>query len=276
MDLKVPTMPEWFKTGATGVAALLIVLLLQTHAFAQGFDCRKASHADEKAICADADMRVSDRRLTNAYNSLRQQLSGEVRKAFEASQRTWLLERRECGADRSCLMNLYDVRLSELTAMTAHDFAPYLELNCRMDSCYYSRLVQVIPIKGVARGELRGAVARECSPSFPEGSYPSSYVCREGEVRQMQYVAHCSTEAPNISYKDDNNKWLRTRLSISDDGEYGFNRSAITMYLVICHNYVRRSESLDIIGAKFGYRSRWSSLDDDMQKAFDSVLDLAE
>jgi hypothetical protein len=40
----------------------------------------------------------------------------------------------------------------------------------------------------------------------------------------------------------------RTKLSISEDGLFGYNTESIIQYLRICHDYVRDNENLDAPG----------------------------
>ncbi len=144
-----------------------------------------------------------------------------------------------------------------------------------MSGCIWSALSSKIIIERNANGTLVGATTAECETSHPNGRYPKTYSCRDADVSRSQYVAFCSSKFPSIAYKD-NNKWLRTKLSISDDGEFGYNIGSITQYLRICHDFVRGSESLDMIGANFGYKSRIRYLGDKVQDTVDEILQLAE
>jgi hypothetical protein len=61
--------------------------------------------------------------------------------------------------------------------------------------------------------------------------------------------------------------------------EYGYNREEITDYLRLCHSYLRPvtgGPSLDIIGARFGYRSRYDSLGDSEHDDVAELRDLVE
>ena len=111
------------------------------------------------------------------------------------------------------------------------------------------------------------------------GKYPNHYHCQNSKIQTTERVAFCNRLFPSISSKNGNGKWERTRLSISDGGEYGYNREAITNYLRICHGYVRGivgAPSLDMIGAKFGYKSRYEAMGAKEHDAVEHILDLAE
>jgi hypothetical protein len=158
----------------------------------------------------------------------------------------------------------------------APERSKYLQLNCHMDECFWSAIQSKLIISTNANGSLIGATANECSTTHRNGEYPKRYTCRASETSVTQWVAFCSSRFPSIAVKHDD-KWLRTKLSISDDGEFGFNISDITMYLQICHDYVRGTESLDMIAAKFGYKSRQKQLADiDVQDTVDEIPKLAE
>jgi hypothetical protein len=85
------------------------------------------------------------------------------------------------------------------------------------------------------------------------------------KTTRQDYVAHCSTRATSIAFKDNKGQWHRTQLSISKDGEFGYNRSSIDLYLRICDDYLRKEESLDMLAAKFGYRSRMKEIEGNEQ-----------
>lgn len=61
-----------------------------------------------------------------------------------------------------------------------------------------------------------GVTPEECVTRH-EGDYPASYQCQPSKTTRQDYVAHCSTRAPSIAFKDDKGQWQRTQLSISED-----------------------------------------------------------
>ena len=170
------------------------------------------------------------------------------------------------------LARLFLTATAILTA-TAAGAETFVQTNCHMGGCTWSAITSKIVIEKTGNGTLVGATFDECGTTH-RGKYPKTYSCRKSEIRQAQYVAFCSTKNPSIAYKD-GSKWARTKLSISDDGEFGYNIMSITQYLRICHDFTRTGqESLDMIGAKFGYKSR--DLGDDVQDTMDTIHQLAE
>jgi uncharacterized protein YecT (DUF1311 family) len=95
---------------------LTVVALLAGPAAAhapQAFDCSKATSRTEKRICADADLRGADTRLSETYRRrLRYAGTGE-KPGILAAQRTWLVRRDRC-VDKPCLLAAYDARSTEL------------------------------------------------------------------------------------------------------------------------------------------------------------------
>lgn len=153
---------------------------------------------------------------------------------------------------------------------------PFLNLTCKMGACTWYRIENRMDIKQSETGRLVGATLAQCETHSKDGAdYPTSYQCKPQEIRPLDYVANCSVVAPSVAFKDNNNKWQRTKLSLSEDAEFGYNRSAIDLYLRICHDYVRGRESLDMIGAKFGYSSRAKKIESADQDTVDTIADLA-
>ena len=171
------------------------------------------------------------------------------------------------------LLSSIVLTLTAVMMVTAAAAQTYVQTNCHMGGCSWSAITGKLVIQKAVNGTLVGATFDECGTTH-RGRYPKAYSCRSSEIRQAQYVAFCSIKSPSIAYKDDA-KWTRTKLSISDDGQFGYNITSITQYLRICHDFTRTgSESLDMIGAKFGYSSR--QLGDDVQDKVGTIQQLAE
>ncbi|MEJ2817994.1 lysozyme inhibitor LprI family protein [Caulobacter sp. CCG-8] len=85
---------------------------------AASFDCQRAKSADEKAVCAYLPLNDKDVRMSVLYEINKHTLAMGGRDALQDQQRQWLTERRRCGANRSCLIRLYDRRLGELEKTT--------------------------------------------------------------------------------------------------------------------------------------------------------------
>ncbi|RVD64210.1 hypothetical protein [Mesorhizobium sp. M7A.F.Ca.ET.027.03.2.1] len=85
------------------VAVVVTLLLGAPLAFAASpsFDCAKATNADEKAICTNAQLAKNDQLTTDAFN----QAKAKNRKAALATARGFLKTRAACGADIDCIAN---------------------------------------------------------------------------------------------------------------------------------------------------------------------------
>ena len=98
--------------------ALALAFALPAVAHAASFDCGRARAPDEKAVCADRPLNDKDVRMSVLYAVNKRTLAMGGRDAIQDQQRQWLTERRRCGANRSCLIRLYDRRLGELEKTT--------------------------------------------------------------------------------------------------------------------------------------------------------------
>jgi uncharacterized protein len=103
--------------GALVLAAAIV--LLGGNAHAASFDCRKASNADEIAICDSRELSELDVKMATLYDTIIKLVGMGMRGALQDQQRTWLQERAGCGADRACLRRLYDARIRALDAEVA-------------------------------------------------------------------------------------------------------------------------------------------------------------
>ena len=99
--------------------AILTILFLGISAvptaIAQSFNCRNATLPDEVLICKDTDLSRLDERVAGLYFTSLNQALGAAREAIEHSQATWLLARRSCGQDRSCIEQSYQTRIAQLS-----------------------------------------------------------------------------------------------------------------------------------------------------------------
>ncbi len=78
------------------------------------FDCLKASTPTEHAICRDASLWGPDRAMSSLYSYRRKQANPEMKARLRDSQRAWISRRGECGADTTCMTEVYRQRLAEL------------------------------------------------------------------------------------------------------------------------------------------------------------------
>lgn len=83
------------------------------------FDCQKASHEIETAICKDADLSALDRKLANKFAEAKKNLSNEQIDELTTEQRGWIKGRNDCWkADdkKACAAALYSRRIVTLEA----------------------------------------------------------------------------------------------------------------------------------------------------------------
>jgi hypothetical protein len=174
-------------------------------------------------------------------------------------------------------MLLLLVTLAGCVMSAAMAAGPFVLTNCQSGECVWSSLGDPISIAKRANGELIGVASRFCVEK--KGKYPPNYRCQSSVIMTSDTAAFCSRSSPSIAYKDAKGRWERTRLSISENGQFGYNRQAISDYLRICHGFVRDTRagpSLDMIGAKYGYKDRYVSLGDKEHDALGEMLDLIE
>ena len=81
---------------------------------AASFDCNRARTSDEKAICASRPLNDKDVRMALLFDITQRLVPMGSRDAIRDSQRTWLAQRRTCGANLSCLNIAYDRRIAAL------------------------------------------------------------------------------------------------------------------------------------------------------------------
>jgi hypothetical protein len=146
-----------------------------------------------------------------------------------------------------------------------------------MDVCRWSAMVSKRVIVTNPNGTLIGSIARECTTTHRNGRYPRTHACRGSDSKTVEHVVFCSKRYPSIAFRDGTDRtWFRTRLSISKNGLFGYNTSAIILYLRICHDYAwdEESVSLDTVGARFGYRHKEHG--DRAQDTVSDILKLAE
>jgi uncharacterized protein YecT (DUF1311 family) len=82
------------------------------HARTEGpsFSCRRATLADETAICKNEELATLDRRLAESYSSAMDIYKGGFKTYVRVRQREWLRQRHDCGADVKCIEQSYNDR----------------------------------------------------------------------------------------------------------------------------------------------------------------------
>ncbi len=97
------------------VSALLLSYFSVTTAHAASFDCKKASTAVEKLICADAQLSKLDEELAAAYRDAMGNAGQAEKAALREDQAAWLKSRNACK-DRLCIEGAYRTTIATLTA----------------------------------------------------------------------------------------------------------------------------------------------------------------
>jgi uncharacterized protein YecT (DUF1311 family) len=80
--------------------------------FAPSFDCSKASNAQEKMICADRELSSLDVSLSQAYKRARDKSTDKD--LIKKQQLNWIKSSVRTCADKSCLVDVYKKRITEL------------------------------------------------------------------------------------------------------------------------------------------------------------------
>jgi uncharacterized protein YecT (DUF1311 family) len=87
---------------------------LPTGVTGPSYDCKRAATPTELAMCKDRDLWAKDRAIDAIYFWIREGVDAPTRQQVLAVQRAWLADRNSCGADTSCLHEVYDRRLADL------------------------------------------------------------------------------------------------------------------------------------------------------------------
>lgn len=82
-------------------------------AFTPSFNCAKASSGIEKLICSDKDLAKIDVELNTAYMKARETSSNP--KQLQTDQIAWIKSSRNACSDKTCLINAYKQRISEVS-----------------------------------------------------------------------------------------------------------------------------------------------------------------
>lgn len=80
-------------------------------AYSTSFDCARATHNDELAICGDAGLAAMDRHLNQLYDSSMTTISDP--QALKKSEANWVIARQSCNQDVDCLRRMYGERIGQ-------------------------------------------------------------------------------------------------------------------------------------------------------------------
>lgn len=83
------------------------------------FDCRRASHATEIAICNDPELALMDQQMDETFRAVLARQTD--RETLRSSQRAWLADVRLCDADATCIYRTYEDRLRDLVRLDVEE-----------------------------------------------------------------------------------------------------------------------------------------------------------
>ena len=92
----------------------LLIVAIPLTANAASFACAHPREADEKAICADRNLNDLDVELMVRLDIAKKLAAPAGRSTLSDDQRAWLMARKACGGDKSCLIRRYDDRMEEV------------------------------------------------------------------------------------------------------------------------------------------------------------------
>jgi uncharacterized protein len=86
---------------------ILWAIFRSVPAYAASFDCVNARAADERAVCASRVLSEMDVEIAVRFETLSGLVAMGTRGNMGYEQKTFLSQRRRCGANNSCLTTLY-------------------------------------------------------------------------------------------------------------------------------------------------------------------------
>ena len=119
----------------SGLVVALGALLMPSAVSAAGFDCGKATTADERAVCGNANLSERDSEMTGlwyAYSRFPMLMGANGNRQDEAND--FLARRRQCRAAVPCLTKAYEDRIAQLRGQVAGSLsglAPYFNADAR-------------------------------------------------------------------------------------------------------------------------------------------------
>ena len=104
-------------TRSTVPLVLLATLAFSAPADAASFDCARASHPDEHAICSNQSLSDMDTEMATLFRVRMEipMLMG-ARGDAQDEQDTWLATRSACGSNVACISAAYQTRIEQLNS----------------------------------------------------------------------------------------------------------------------------------------------------------------
>ena len=213
------------------------------------FDCAKATHVTEKAVCTDATLAGLDSQLSATYEEVRRIVTDDKKKSMAADQKAWLKERNACGKDKqinACLGRVYEKRIAELKSISGDLAASAMPDETRqsvapVDTSWTGRitdnlsaidacLVLTPTIPAMVIGELdhekdyvrvktRGADGRVWSCSAAIEGASKATLSAAGSMKEIPAGTALFSRAPQPPYK---NECVTTVKVVKDDTLIGW------------------------------------------------------
>ena len=168
------------------------------NAAAASFDCRRATSPDEHAVCADPRLSRLDDQASVAFAQAKRASGDQV----ISIGRRFLASRRECGADRACIGQVYYAMLEAYRALGADGQAPS-ESNTTglprlVGQCVTTTVAEITPRLDFGRAPTIEDFDSGTAIVFANGGRQVSYD-REGALlgsRQGDPVRMCLVSVP--------------------------------------------------------------------------------
>lgn len=93
---------------------LFVCALVASCAHATSFDCKKATTASEKLICADSNLSSLDDELQRGYQAAQEAVKPSIKQELVKEQRNWIKYVRDICSDSACLARVYRARIDLL------------------------------------------------------------------------------------------------------------------------------------------------------------------
>ncbi|MCB1543158.1 MAG: DUF1311 domain-containing protein, partial [Rhodoblastus sp.] len=159
-----------------------VLLLSASPAFAQSFDCSKASPPIETAICASTALRAQDNALAGAYARAQYALRGDAHALdlLKQAQRQWISARnRQCAraGDKvaDCLVASYAARLTEIgRALGAQQLAAQPQPPVAQAAAQQTSAAQTQAPRPAAQQPVQAAQAQPQPQAQPTPARPTS------------------------------------------------------------------------------------------------------
>jgi uncharacterized protein len=99
------------------VAFLTVATAWAGAANAQSFNCRNAHFPDERLICQESGLARLDSQVASVFQRAMNRIQWQQRGSLEREEIGWVVARRQCGRNYSCIEQRYHRRIAHLSEM---------------------------------------------------------------------------------------------------------------------------------------------------------------